>query len=289
MGMAALGIGPGDEVILADTNWIASVAPVTHLGATPVFVDILRRHLVPRPGAGGSGDHAAHQGHPRGAPVRQPVRHGSRCWRSAERHGIAVIEDAAEAIGSVWHGRRAGSMGAFGAFSFHGTKTLTTGEGGMFVTDDDGALRDACSRCPIMAARAARRASSGPMSSASSTRCRTCRPRSAARRWSASTSLTERKRAILARYQRIACAVAWRRAEPRARRHRQRRLDADGGVRAANRRHARTTSGAFAAETSMRACSSIRCQPCRCSARKQARCTPQTSLHARSTCRVSMT
>jgi perosamine synthetase len=48
-----------------------------------------------------------------------------------------VIEDAAEAIGSVWHGRRAGSLGRFGAFSFHGTKTLTTGEGGMFVTNDD--------------------------------------------------------------------------------------------------------------------------------------------------------
>ena len=53
------------------------------------------------------------------------------------RYGIPVIEDAAEAIGSEWHGKRAGSMGAFGAFSFHGTKTLTTGEGGMFVTQDD--------------------------------------------------------------------------------------------------------------------------------------------------------
>jgi len=53
------------------------------------------------------------------------------------KHGIPIIEDAAEAIGSVYHGKRAGSMGRFGSFSFHGTKTLTTGEGGMFVTNDD--------------------------------------------------------------------------------------------------------------------------------------------------------
>jgi perosamine synthetase len=53
------------------------------------------------------------------------------------KHGIPIIEDAAEAIGSEWHGKRAGSMGVFGTFSFHGTKTMTTGEGGMFVTNDD--------------------------------------------------------------------------------------------------------------------------------------------------------
>lgn len=55
----------------------------------------------------------------------------------ARRHGLHLIEDAAEAIGSTWHGKRAGSIGAFGAFSFHGTKTITTGEGGIFVTSDD--------------------------------------------------------------------------------------------------------------------------------------------------------
>jgi perosamine synthetase len=53
------------------------------------------------------------------------------------RYGIPIIEDPAEAIGSVYHGKRAGSMGIFGTFSFHGTKTITTGEGGMFVTNDD--------------------------------------------------------------------------------------------------------------------------------------------------------
>ena len=53
-----------------------------------------------------------------------------------ERHGIPVIEDSAEAVGSKYLGKRAGSIGYFGAFSFHGTKTITTGEGGMFVTND---------------------------------------------------------------------------------------------------------------------------------------------------------
>ena len=135
MGLAALGIGAGCEVILADTNWVATAAPIVHLGATPVFVDILpdtwcldpadaERHITPRTRA-----------------IVATHLYGNLCDMDAlldlgRRTGIPVIEDAAEAIGSVWHGRRAGSMGLFGAFSFHGTKTLTTGEGGMFVTDD---------------------------------------------------------------------------------------------------------------------------------------------------------
>jgi perosamine synthetase len=53
-----------------------------------------------------------------------------------QQHGLPLIEDAAEALGSSWHGRRAGSMGTFATFSFHGTKTMTAGEGGMFVTQD---------------------------------------------------------------------------------------------------------------------------------------------------------
>jgi perosamine synthetase len=136
MGMAALGLGPGDEVILADTNWIASAAPIVHLGATPVFVDILPDSWCLDPARVEAAITPATRA------IVAVHLYGNLCDLDrlldiGRRHGIPVIEDAAEAIGSVWHGRRAGSMGAFGSFSFHGTKTLTTGEGGMFVTNDD--------------------------------------------------------------------------------------------------------------------------------------------------------
>lgn len=135
MGMAALGIGPGDEVIMADTNWIATAAPIVHLGAKPVFVDILEDSWCLDPAQ----VEAAIT--PRTKAIIAVHLYGNLCDMDAllqigARHGIPVIEDAAEAIGSVWHGKRAGSMGIFGTFSFHGTKTVTTGEGGMFVTND---------------------------------------------------------------------------------------------------------------------------------------------------------
>lgn len=136
MGLAALGVGPGDEVILADTNWIASAAPIVHLGATPVFVDILPDSWCIDPRA------AERAVTPRTKAILAVHLYGNLCDMDAllalgERRGVPVVEDAAEAVGSVHHGRRAGSIGRFGAFSFHGTKTITTGEGGMFVTNDD--------------------------------------------------------------------------------------------------------------------------------------------------------
>ena len=135
MGMAALGIGAGDEVIMADTNWIATASPIVSLGAKPVFVDILADSWCIDP------EKAEAAITPRTKAIVAVHLYGNLCDMDAllaigEKHGIPIIEDAAEAIGSVYHGRRAGSMGAFGAFSFHGTKTLTTGEGGMFVTND---------------------------------------------------------------------------------------------------------------------------------------------------------
>jgi len=136
MGLAALGIGPGDEVILADTNWIASAAPITYLGAKPVFVDILPDSWCIDPAL------AEAAITPRTKAIIAVHLYGNLCAMDrllaiGARHGIPIIEDAAEAIGSRWHGKHAGSLGFFGTFSFHGTKTLTTGEGGMFVTSDD--------------------------------------------------------------------------------------------------------------------------------------------------------
>lgn len=136
LGMAGLGISSGDEVILADINWIASAAPIFHLGAKPVLVDVLPDTWCLDPAA----VEAAIT--PRTKAILAVHLYGNLCDMDAlaaiaGRHGLHLIEDAAEAIGSIWHGRRAGSMGTFGAFSFHGTKTITTGEGGMFVTNDD--------------------------------------------------------------------------------------------------------------------------------------------------------
>jgi len=135
MGMAALGIKHGDEVILADTNWIATAAPIVHLGAKPVFIDILPDSWCIDP------EQVEAAITPRTKAIIAVHLYGNLCDMDrllaiGEKHGIPVIEDAAEAIGSVYRGKRAGSMGKFGSFSFHGTKTLTTGEGGIFVTQD---------------------------------------------------------------------------------------------------------------------------------------------------------
>lgn len=135
MGLAALGVGAGDEVILADTNWIATVSAIHHLGAIPVLVDIHADSWCLDP------DKVEAAITDKTRAIIAVHLYGNLCDMDAllalgSKHGIPVIEDAAEAIGSRYHEKRAGSMGLFGAFSFHGTKTLTTGEGGMFVTSD---------------------------------------------------------------------------------------------------------------------------------------------------------
>ncbi len=135
LALASLGIGEGDEVIVPDATWIATSAPISYVGATPAFADIdkdcwcltaesVARCITPRTRALIVVDLYGNM--PQFGPILE----------LAEQHGIAVIEDAAEAIGSTYAGRPAGSFGCFSTFSFHGSKTLTTGEGGMLTTDD---------------------------------------------------------------------------------------------------------------------------------------------------------
>jgi perosamine synthetase len=140
LSLLALGVGPGDEVIVPDATWIATAAPISYVGATPVFADVDPRTwcvtaetvaacVTPRTRALIVVDLYG------GMPDLDPL------LDLAAARGFAVIEDAAEAAGATYRGRPAGSFGATSVFSFHGSKTLTTGEGGMLLTDDD-AIRD---------------------------------------------------------------------------------------------------------------------------------------------------
>lgn len=135
LALMALGIGPGDEVIVPDITWIASAAPISYVGATPIFADIdpttwcispqsfeqciskRTRAVIPVDLYGSMPDYPA-------------------ITRIAAQAEIAVIEDAAEAIGSSYQGAPAGSFGDASVFSFHGSKTLTTGEGGLLATNN---------------------------------------------------------------------------------------------------------------------------------------------------------
>lgn len=135
--MAAIlaGLEPGDEVIMPSFTFVSTANAVVLRRAIPVFVDI-------RPDTLNIDEHRIEAAiTPRTKAIMAVHLYGNLCDMDAlgaiaKRHGLHLIEDAAEALGSIWHGRRAGSIGIFGAFSFHGTKTVTTGEGGIFVTDD---------------------------------------------------------------------------------------------------------------------------------------------------------
>ncbi len=135
LALVALGIGPGDEVIVPTVTYIASANAVRYTGATPVFVDVdsetvnidpslIEAAITPRTRA----IMPVHlYGHPAAMPAIREI---------AERHGLLVIEDAAEAHGAEIGGRRVGSLGDCAVFSFFGNKIITTGEGGMVTTDD---------------------------------------------------------------------------------------------------------------------------------------------------------
>jgi perosamine synthetase len=140
--LAALEVGPGDEVLVPDCTWIGSTAAITYVGATPVFCDIDPADwcLCPRSAAAAITERTK-------AMIavdlfgNMPQMDALRALCKA--HDLHLIEDAAEALGSVYKGTRAGKFGAASVFSFHRTKTLATGEGGMLLVDDP-ALLDRC-------------------------------------------------------------------------------------------------------------------------------------------------
>lgn len=131
-GLAALEIGPGDEVIVPAYTWIASAEAVTAVGGIPVVAEVdesltldpadVEARITPR-------TRAIMPVHMRGAPSRM-----DKIMEIARRHDLAVIEDTAQADGGSFQGKRLGSIGDVGAFSFQFNKILTSGEGGMLIT-----------------------------------------------------------------------------------------------------------------------------------------------------------
>jgi dTDP-4-amino-4,6-dideoxygalactose transaminase len=136
LALMALDIGPGDEVITSPFTFFATASSIHRVGATPVFADINPESF--------NLDAAAVEAAitPRTKAI-MPVHLFGRCadmeplWRLAVRHGLAVVEDAAQAIGATYRGRHAGVLGTIACFSFFPTKNLGgAGDGGMLTTDD---------------------------------------------------------------------------------------------------------------------------------------------------------
>ncbi|HEU5327226.1 MAG TPA: DegT/DnrJ/EryC1/StrS family aminotransferase [Thermomicrobiales bacterium] len=138
LALIAAGVGPGDEVITTPLTFAATANVVTHLGATPVFADISRRTQNIDPAR------VAAKVTPRTKAII-PVHMLGRpadldpLLALAREHDLAIVEDAAHAVETVYRGRHVGTIGNFTAFSFYANKNVTTGEGGMLTTDDDAA------------------------------------------------------------------------------------------------------------------------------------------------------
>ncbi len=140
LALLALGIGPGDEVIVPSFTFAATANAVALAGASPVFADIDPASFCLDPAAA---DAAVT---PRTAAIMPVHLYGHpadtvRLEEVARRHGLAVVEDAAQAHAASDDGRPVGSLGAAAAFSFYPTKNMTTGEGGMVVCADESVAR----------------------------------------------------------------------------------------------------------------------------------------------------
>lgn len=134
--LCAMGVGPGDEVITSPFTMAATTNPVVLLGALPVFVDIELDTFNIDP-------EKIEKAITQRTKVIVPVHYAGQCadmdeiMEIAEKHDISVLEDACEAHGALYKGKKAGSIGDAGAFSFYPNKNMTTGEGGMLTTNDE--------------------------------------------------------------------------------------------------------------------------------------------------------
>lgn len=135
LGLAACGVGQGDEVLVPDMTFIATANAVRLAGATPVLVDVHRATLTMDPAAA---ERAITRKTKAIVPVHVTGRAGTltQILELAESRGLAVVEDAAEAFLSRHNGRCLGTLGRAGCFSFSPAKTFSTGQGGMVVTSD---------------------------------------------------------------------------------------------------------------------------------------------------------
>jgi perosamine synthetase len=134
--LVALGIGPGMEVIVPTLTYVASVNAIAYTGAVPVFVDSLDSTWQMNP------DDVRRKITPRTRAILAVHLYGHPCDMNAlvsiaKEHDLLLIEDCAESFGSLYEGRPTGTFGDVSTFSFFGNKTITTGEGGMVVTNDE--------------------------------------------------------------------------------------------------------------------------------------------------------
>lgn len=136
LALKVLGIGEGDEVVVPSMTFIAPVNAVKYVGAEPIFVDICRDTFVM------DADKIEELITPRTKAILPVHIYGNivdmdKVMEIANKHNLYVIEDATESLGSVYKGKHTGTIGHIGCFSFNGNKLITTGAGGMLVTNDE--------------------------------------------------------------------------------------------------------------------------------------------------------